>query len=100
MLPIPTPLYQLFDSFGVFATDKIEHILTHFEFKIYKEGVVLVDIGQINDKMYFIESGVLREFSYLYQDQERTVTHWIMPENNFVYLVDSFLEQKPSKIAL
>ncbi len=98
MLPTTTPLYQLFDSFGVFTTAEIEQILTHFELKIYKKGVILVDIGQVNDKIYFIEKGILREFSY--QDQDQTVTHWLMPENNFEYLVESFLGQKPATIAL
>ncbi len=102
MLPTTSPLYQLFSSFGVFAVTEIEQILTHFKFKAYKKGTILVNFGEINDKMYFIETGILREFSYQDQDQDQdqTITHWIMPENNFEYLVDSFLEQKPSTIAL
>ena len=91
-------LYQLFDSFGVFNTTEIEQILQCFEPKCYTKGTIIVDIGQVNDKMYFIEKGMLREFSY--QDQANTISHWLMSENDFVYLVESFLEQKPSKIAL
>lgn len=91
-------LYKLFDSFGVFNTTEIEQILQCFEPKSYTKGTIIVDIGQVNDKMYFIEKGMLREFSY--QDQDNTISHWLMSENDFVYLVESFLEQKPSKIAL
>ena len=56
--------------------------------------------------MYFIELGMLREFSYQEQEQDldenedQTITHWLMSENNFVYLVESFLDQKPSTTAL
>ena len=91
-------LYKLFDSFGVFNTTEIEQILQCFEPKSYTKGTIIVDIRQVNDKMYFIEKGMLREFSY--QDQDNTISHWLMSENDFVYLVESFLEQKPSKIAL
>ena len=93
-------LYKLFDSFGVFNTTEIEQILQCFEPKSYTKGTIIVDIGQVNDKMYFIEKGMLREFSYQDQDQDNTISHWLMSENDFVYLVESFLEQKPSKIAL
>ena len=64
----------------------------------------MVNFGEINDKLYFIEQGILREFSEQEQEQEQeqdnTITHWFVAENNFQYLIDSFLEQKPSEIAL
>ncbi|WP_394993187.1 Crp/Fnr family transcriptional regulator [Emticicia sp.] len=91
-------LYQLFDSFGVFNTTEIEQILQCFEPKSYTKGTIIADIRQVNDKMYFIEKGMLREFSY--QDQDNTISHWLMSENDFVYLVESFFEKKPSEIAL
>lgn len=93
-----TTLYQLFESFGVFTSAEIEQTLQYFEYKSYTKGTIIVDIGQVNDKTYFIENGMLRAFSY--QDKEQTITHRLMSENNFVYLVESFLDQKPSAIAL
>jgi CRP-like cAMP-binding protein len=101
-----TTLFQLFESFGVFTSAEIKQILKYFEYKSYTNGTIIVDIGQVNDKMYFVENGVLREFSYQEQEQDldenedQTITHWLMSENNFEYLVDSFLGQKPSDIAL
>ena len=93
-----TTLYQLYESFGVFTSAEIEQTLQYFEYKSYTKGTIIVNIGQVNDKMYFIENGMLREFSY--QDEEQTFTHRLMYENNFVYLVESFLDQKPSTTAL
>ena len=93
-----TTLYQLYESFGVFTSAEIEQKLQYFEYKSYTKGTIIVNIGQVNDKMYFIENGMLREFSY--QDEEQTFTHRLMYENNFVYLVESFLDQKPSTTAL
>jgi len=97
-----TTLYQLFESFGVFTATEIEQTLQYFEYKSYTKGTIIVDIGQVNDKMYFIELGMLREFSYQdeEQDEEQTFTHRLMYENNFVYLVESYLDQKPSTTAL
>ena len=95
-------LYNLFHSFDCFTTAEIEHILSQFEPKTYQKGVIVLDFGQINDKLYFIESGILREFSMKDQDQDQdqTITNWIMPENNFQYVADSFLDQTPSKFAI
>lgn len=101
-----TTIFQLFESFGVFTSAEIKQILKYFEYKSYTKGTIIVDIGQVNDKMYFVENGVLREFSYQDQEQDldenedQTITHWLMSENNFVYLVESFLDQKPSTLAL
>ena len=96
------PLYVLFDYFGLLSEAEIALIITHFKPKSYKRGTILVNFGEINDKLYFIEQGMLREFSEQEQEQEQdnTVTHWLMPENNFEYIVDSFLDNKPSEAAL
>ena len=95
-------LHNLFNSFGCFATTEIEHILSQFEPKIYQKGAIVLDFGQINDKLYFIELGILREFSMKDQDQDQdqTITNWLMPENSFQYVADSFLDQTPSKFAI
>lgn len=90
--------YKLFNNFGLLTEAEITHILSYFKPKSHKTGTILVNFGEINDKLYFIEKGILREFSE--QEQDNTITHWLIPENSFAYLIDSFLEQKPSKIAL
>lgn len=98
------PLYELFNNFGLLTETEITLILSYFKPKSHKAGTILVNFGEINDKLYFIEKGILREFSEQEQEQgqeqDNTITHWLMLENNFEYLVDSFLEQKPSYVAL
>ena len=99
-------LYNLFSSFGVFSTAEIEQIVSQFETKTYHKGAVILDFGELNDKLYFIESGILREFSMKDQDQiqdqiqDQTITHWLMAENDFQYVADSFIEEKPSTVAI
>lgn len=91
-------LYNLFTSFGIFSSTEVEQIISQFEPKTYQKGAVVLDIGEMNDKLYFIESGILREFSMKGQDE--SITHWLMTENDFQYVADSFLEEKPSTVAI
>jgi CRP-like cAMP-binding protein len=65
------PLYELFNSFGLLTEADIAHILSHFKSKSHKAGTILVNFGEINDKLYFIEKGILREFSEQEQEQEQ-----------------------------
>ena len=60
---------SLFSSFGVFPATEIEQIISQFEPKIYQKSAVVLDFGETNDKLYFIESGILREFS-MQEDQD------------------------------
>ncbi len=98
---IPT-LFNLFKSFACFTDNELEHILSQFEPVSYHKGAIILEIGQINDKLIYIQEGILREYSYQDQDQDqdKTTTHWIMAENEFQYVADSFLNQKPSTVAI
>lgn len=53
----------------------------------------LLTAGQVSNRMYFVASGVLRGY-YLKDDKE--VTTWIMPENEFVVSILSFYTRQPS----
>ena len=97
-------LHQFFKNFGLLTESEISTVLSYFKLKTYKKDTILVNFGEINDKFYFVEVGLLREFSEQEQgqkqEQDNTVTHWFLAENSFQYLVASFLEQKPSEVAL
>lgn len=56
-------LYNLFTSFGVFSSTEVEQIISQFEPKTYQKSAIVLDFGEMNDKLYFIESGIRREFS-------------------------------------
>jgi len=49
-------LCNLFSHFGVFSSVEIEHIILQFDHKIYQKGVVVLDFGEINDKLYLDSS--------------------------------------------
>jgi CRP-like cAMP-binding protein len=98
MLYTQNPIYQFFASFGLLSDAELKQIVDLFKPKVYDEGTIVANIGEIYDKLYYIEEGIIREFSY--QDQDNTITHWLMSENNFEYIVESFLDQKPSQTAI
>ena len=81
-----------------FLLPKLSKLPHNLNLKPIKKGAVVLDIGEMNDKLYFIESGILREFSMKGQDE--SITHWLMTENAFQYVADSFLEEKPSTVAI
>lgn len=94
-------LAGIFNSFGVLNPDEVNYIVSHFSKEHHKQGSIVLNVGEINEYFYFIEKGILREFSPSKDElNPETDTHWIMPENNFTYIVSSFMEQIPSKIAI
>lgn len=62
--------------------------------KKYRKGHFLVFPGQINDKLYYIETGLVRVFSE--SDSDKIITSWFAQEGGFVCSVQSFFNQKPS----
>ena len=74
-----------------------------FDFQEFEEGDTILKTGEISDKIYFIESGIIREFSYIESESEseseseKIITHWILPENEWIYQVESFELGIPSR---
>lgn len=62
-------LYNLFYSFGLSFTAEIEHTILLFEPKIYQKIRIILDFIQINDILYSIGFGVLREVSMKVENQ-------------------------------
>lgn len=66
-----------------------------------KAGDLIVKIGEVNDTLYFIESGIVRSYYFKEENEERIeVTSWIINEFNFIYIPHSFIPQIPSAEAV
>lgn len=61
--------------------------------KVRREEVIL-KIGEINDKLYFIGRGAVYCFYYVGEEE---VTSWVFPVLQFVCSISSFYQGKPSK---
>lgn len=63
----------------------------------FPKNTLIVSINEVNDRLFFIHSGLAYGF---YKIGQREVTSWFVKENDFIYIPDSFLDQKPSKEAI
>ncbi len=95
-------LASILSEFNCFNTKEIELFLQFFKIKKLKKHDILLHFEEINTRVYFVETGILREFSYFddSKEQENTITRWFTGEGNFVISATSFYLQTPSKIAI
>ena len=86
-------LLTLIRSLG-FVSEELEAFLRHNTkpIKLPKKHLLLT-AGQVANKMYFVESGLLRGF---YLNEGKDITTWVMPENEFVISILSFYTRQPS----
>ncbi|MBK6976483.1 MAG: Crp/Fnr family transcriptional regulator [Cytophagaceae bacterium] len=76
-------------------SSELSHIIDQsFEIQEFDIHEYLLKTGEVSDKIYFIESGVVREFSDTESESgpesEKVITYWILPENEWIYQVESF----------
>lgn len=98
MLSLDHPMLLGLQQFATFAEKDLQILSQYFKPVSYEKDTILLDIGEINDKLYFVEEGVLQEFSY--QEEEQTNTHWLMPEGSFVYSTVSFINEIPTEMGI
>lgn len=98
MLSLDHPMLLGLQQFATFTEKDLQILSQYFKPISYEKDTILLDIGEINDKLYFVEEGVLQEFSY--QEEEQTNTHWLMPEGSFVYSTVSFINEVPTEMGI
>ena len=62
-----------------------------------KAGDILVKAGDINDRLYFIEKGLVRSYYTIEENKTKTdVTSWFVGEFGFIYIPHSYIPKVPS----
>jgi CRP/FNR family transcriptional regulator, anaerobic regulatory protein len=94
---------NLIKNFNTFNEAEVEKICNAFVPISFDAKSLLLNEGEICNKVYYVYEGVLREFSYIDADIDidtdtdtRTLTHHILAENEWIYQIESFLLEKPS----
>jgi signal-transduction protein with cAMP-binding, CBS, and nucleotidyltransferase domain len=83
----------------IFLTDEqMELVLSYFKPSRHFKNELLVEIGQVNQYMNFIEKGCVRFF--FMRDDGQDMTRNIAFENQFATGLASFISQQPSMEAL
>lgn len=98
MLSLDHPMLLGLQQFATFTEKDLQILSQYFKPVSYEKDTILLDMGEINDKLYFVEEGVLQEFSY--QEEDQTNTHWLMPEGSFVYSTVSFINEVPTEMGI
>lgn len=95
-------IYGFLKQFPFLDEENISKVVNTFTLEVFPAKHIVLKEGDVNDKLYLVESGILREFSYKKQEEnsDDTNTHWLMSEGTFIYLAESFLLDQPSRIIL
>jgi CRP-like cAMP-binding protein len=75
------------------SSDQQVEIARLLEYQELPKDTVILASGQISDRIYFINEGLVRAF---YQRDGKEHTLWLGFAGEFVYAVQSFIEQSPS----
>ncbi len=57
------------------------------------KGAVLLAVGDVSNRVFFLEQGLARAF---YKKGRKELTAWIVAEDDFMYSVYSYINQRPS----
>lgn len=82
-----------------FTPEELQEFKAFLNFETFPKNSFLLNVGDVSNKVFFIEKGVIREFTPN-ENADQEQTHWILDETNFTYSVESFLENTPSLYAI
>ncbi|OJV13382.1 MAG: Crp/Fnr family transcriptional regulator [Dyadobacter sp. 50-39] len=85
----------------ILPVDDQTRVLFQQKLKVVKipKGKILLSEGEICDKLWFLQSGLVRGYHFAPDGQGnlRDVTDWFAREAEFFHAADSFLKQVPSR---
>ncbi|MFN8357922.1 MAG: Crp/Fnr family transcriptional regulator [Spirosomataceae bacterium] len=87
-------LFDFFDSIYPLSDQTKQDFLTIAKRRKYKVQHQLLSIGEICNKIYVVESGMVR--SFYYDEKGRDITSWIVAENDAATQPNSLFHQIPS----
>jgi len=87
------PLFHLFDSIRPLSPELRAYLLNHLLTIEFKKKTTILKTGQIANRIYFIEKGLVRSVR---QEAGKERTAWFMQEGDIIISVESFFTQEPS----
>lgn len=99
MYKLPTTITFL--ESPLFTVTEVAYLQRQFESLTLQKGQLLVREGEVSNKIYFIETGMLREFYQLTDtDTDTDMTTWLLEEGNWACNIESYITQRPSKCSI
>jgi CRP-like cAMP-binding protein len=93
-----TKITNLLDSFGLLNKSELQKVVSNFKVKKLKKNSLLLDVGEINNEIYFVEEGILGTCCYL--EDEQTVMLRFIEMGEFAMSEQSFFLSKESKVVI
>ncbi len=87
-------LAEYINSITSITEKELVIILSYFKKEIHLKGHQLLRTGQICNKLYFMEKGLVR--SFYVNEKGKEITIWFFNDEGFLTGVDSFFMQKQS----
>jgi CRP/FNR family transcriptional regulator, anaerobic regulatory protein len=72
--------------------------IKNMKIKVYEKGAVILEVGELSDKMYYVVKGFIR--GYIMNNNGGKVTTWFKAEGTFFTSMTSYNQGLPSKIGL
>ncbi|MEP6806869.1 MAG: cyclic nucleotide-binding domain-containing protein [Flavobacterium sp.] len=88
-----TELITVINSFQELDLETENAIKYYFVEEKFKKDELIIQEGEICNKIYFIKSGTVRRFCI---ENGLELTRWIYTDEQFVTSLSSFFEQRPS----
>jgi CRP/FNR family transcriptional regulator, anaerobic regulatory protein len=86
-------IFKFLSAIRPITPECIADILRVVKFQKVKKGDIILKIGEINERLYFITKGALHCFYYV---DENPVSDWFFFENETVVSIGSFYDQSHS----
>jgi len=86
-------LFRLFDFIHPLSPELKDYLISLLTPLSYRKKSVILEEGQVADRIYFIERGLVRSVRF---EKGKEKTAWIMKEGDVMLSVESFFGQIPS----
>jgi len=86
-------IFEFLSTIRSLSPECIAHLVKVVQFQQVKKDDVLLKIGDINERLYFIKKGALHCFYYV---GDKLVSDWFFFETETVVSIGSFYDQLPS----
>ncbi len=98
----PSTLLEAYlNSYQLMPPSEVKEITRYFKFATFQKNQILLAEGDINNKFYFLASGLLREYSWVEQmDKTEPISRWFTLPGRFSFAPDSFFNERPSEISI
>lgn len=92
--PFPEHMITLLKQFGDLTSEFLNDLKLDLKYEEVKKDQEWLSKGQVCRKVIFLDEG----FMYSnHEEENETTTTWFMKENDFVFTVESFVNQTPSE---